>query len=217
MDNTPRAASRAAVARESASHARREALSSAAAANISLVAQAAFPDAQTGVPQAAAGYAGAAASYTVEQLQGALPPSSMMIQLVVVQRLNTRRPLGNPNFKSEMSNLSCVGKQQVLGIICASSDVRLEFKENVLVNSCGCAVIDLGDADDLRALCLKQMQLLIHQAEEDELDDAGSTTLTPHTVTTPHTSHPSSYSLPASTPQSSCRRYPCAQPSCLNR
>ena len=80
MSNTPHSLKRAAVARETAAHARREALScagaatpnistdfplrSAGAANTSMVAQAAFPDAQGG----SAASAGAAAAFDLQQV-----------------------------------------------------------------------------------------------------------------------------------------------------
>jgi hypothetical protein len=71
------------------------------------------------------------ASHILLQLQAALPPSSIMvhmqpliiqldmsnvqlqIHLVIVQCLNTRRPLANPSSRSETSHFSCVGKQKV--------------------------------------------------------------------------------------------------------
>jgi hypothetical protein len=89
IDDNTRNLKRADVARESAQHARREALACAAAANISLVASAAFPDAQVGVSAGAKqgggwlgseSYAGAAAAYTIGQLQASLPPSTIMVR-----------------------------------------------------------------------------------------------------------------------------------------
>ena len=71
-----------------------------------MVAQAAFPDAQGG------GGVGAAAAFDVQQLQAALPPSSILIHLVVVSSLNTRRPFASPCYGSETSHFSCVGKQK---------------------------------------------------------------------------------------------------------
>jgi hypothetical protein len=98
---------------------------------------------------------------------------------------------------------------QLLGIITASAEMRAVFKDGVLLNCSGSAVIDLGnaaadddgggggggdgdhhddddsnddagDADSLRSLCIKQTQLLMNQVEDTDMDDAGAVSSAPH-------------------------------------
>lgn len=61
---------------------------------------------------------------------------------------------------------------QLLCIISASTEMRPVHKTSALLRSCGSAVINLGDADVVRTLRLKQMGLLFDQTVEGESDNA---------------------------------------------
>jgi hypothetical protein len=103
-----------------------------------------------------------------------LSNAEIQIHLVIVHQLNTRKPIASQTSNGETSShFSCVGQQQLLAIVTASSEMRAVFKSDVLLNSCGSAIVSVGDVEAVRALCLQQMSLLVDQEEEDENLDAG--------------------------------------------